>query len=555
VILNPIPKPSTLPPATRLGAGPDRLDSWKEIASYLKREVRTVQLWEKKEGLPVHRHYHNQLGTVFAFRSEIEQWGMRQASRRTPASDTPLPANHDPQPIRLAIRTPEATSSEETATLCASIAAETITLLERLEHSSLSIQRTASNADYLLQLETYAAPEGLDITAALTCTQTHAAMWSRSFHLLPTSDSTVLSAIAEQIAQCLWLKIISLAPDAAQAGKAAAREAYLKGRYLCGQRNEDGLRKAAAWFRTAIQEDPSFALPYSGLADSLTLLCFYEMEQAAVAMPEAYRAARRATELDPHLAEAHASLADVHLHFDRDWDAAEREYRRAIQCNPRYMLAYHWYANLLAAKGQHEAAHIAITRALEIDPASLITQVWAGVTAYLAHRFDAAITHYQSALEMDPNFVWAHMYRAQALVQQGDFAEALRAYDTTLRLTGGNRSVAAMKAHACAASGDRAAARRILRDLLTVTGAHAPSYDIAAVYVALNDSTRALQWLRRACKERSMKLFMLVQDPRFTALHRRPEFQALIQSIGLHHAHAFGPHAVRADLAMYETPA
>ncbi len=109
------------------------------------------------------------------------------------------------------------------------------------------------------------------------------------------------------------------------------------------------------------------------------------------------------------------------LHFDRDWQGADHEYRRSIQCNPDYALGYHWYANLLAAKGQHEAAHIAIMHALEIDPVSIITLVWAGVTSHLAHQYDEAIRHYQSALELDPHFIWAHMYMAQALEQKGNF--------------------------------------------------------------------------------------------------------------------------------------
>src|SRR5260370_24872822 len=111
-------------------------------------------------------------------------------------------------------------------------------------------------------------------------------------------------------------------------------------------------------------------------------------------MPSARRAALKAIELDPNLAEAHASLADVLLHFDRDWQAADHEYRRSIQCNPDYALGYHWYANLLAARGQHEAAHIPIIHALEIDPLSLITLVWAGVTADLAHHFYEPLTPY-----------------------------------------------------------------------------------------------------------------------------------------------------------------
>src|ERR1700729_2622755 len=88
-------------PSMRLGAGPDRLDSWKEIASYLKREVRTVQMWEKKEGLPVHRHFHTYLGTVFAFRSEIEEWGKKQAAKQLNAAAKSVTDTSEEGPNRL----------------------------------------------------------------------------------------------------------------------------------------------------------------------------------------------------------------------------------------------------------------------------------------------------------------------------------------------------------------------------------------------------------------------------------------------------------------------
>lgn len=402
-------------------ANTDRLDSWKEIASYLRREVRTVQLWEKKEGLPVHRHFHKRLGSVFAYRSEIDRW-QRSVSRIE--SDQKTPGG------------------------------------------------------------------GPDVFLAKNAAVCHRAP--------------------------------------------AAREAYLKGRYFWNQRSEKALRKAIVCFESAMREEPGFALPYSGLADSLTLLSFYEIASAAEIMPAARRAARKAIELDPHSAEAHASLADVFLHFDRDWQAADREYRRAIECNPDYALGYHWYANLLSARGQHDAAHRAIMHALEINPVSIITLVWAGVTSHLAHQFDDAIRHYQSALELDPQFIWAHMYMAQALEQTGDFKLALQEFDTAGRLAEGNKSVKAMMAHAHAVSGDRDSARGILQELGS-TGSQQgmPSYDIAATYAALGESHHMVEWLNRACRDRNMKLFTLTQDPRFDPLRQHSGFRRIVEQVGL----------------------
>lgn len=396
----------------------DRLQSWKEIASALNREVRTVQMWEKHEGLPVHRHFHSRRSTVFAFRSEIETWAKRRTEMAAP------------------VRAPFA------------------------------------------QLDQIAAQP---------------------------------SAPAKK-----------------------AREAYFKGRYFWNRRNETDLRKALQCFRTAAATDPECALAYTGIADTLTLLSFYEIVPSTEAMPQARDAAIRAIQLEPNLAEAHTSLADVHLHFDWRWDAAGREYRRAIECNPGYALGYHWYANLLAATGQHDAAYAAVMRALEIDPVSLSFQVWAGVTSYLARRYEDAVYHYSQALELDPDFAVAHMYLAQALEQVGRYPEAIASFDTAIRLTGGSSNVIAMKAHAHALAGDALAARDLLNQLQSpAAGKCLPSYDIAATHAALGDCASAVHWLEQACRERHMKLFLVSQDPRFDPLRGHSKFNAVVQQLGL----------------------
>jgi tetratricopeptide (TPR) repeat protein len=534
-----------------LWKGRDRLDSWKEIAAYLRREVRTVQLWEKREGLPVHRHFHKRLGTVFAFRSEIENW-KGQVSRTGGPRETRTGA-----PPRLAGRitiyvTPLKSESLDSDghRLGDAIFAETVAALEQASPGQFCIvspklpllpeqnelpdwMSESGKIDYVLGWNIRVAGDALQLDVALRCTSPDGVAWSHTYRCRP-SDFT---EIPPQIVQCLWLKMFSSSAAVSVTGKSekpSSREAYLKGRYLWNQRTEEGLRKAIHWFESAIREDPEFALAYSGLADSLTLLSFYEIVSPSEVMPAARRAAQRAIHLDPNLAEAHASLADVFLHFDRDWQAADREYRRSIQCNPDYALGYHWYANLLSARGQHEAAHMSIMHALEINPVSIITLVWAGVTSHLAHQFDEAIRHYQSALELDPKFIWAHMYMAQALEQKGNFKEALREFETTLQLAGGNNCVKAMKAHTHAVAGDASSAREILDELKSAPSRQCmPSYDIAAAYTALGDFHQVIAWLKRACNERNMKLFTLPIDPRFDPLRSSSEFNQIVEQVGL----------------------
>jgi tetratricopeptide (TPR) repeat protein len=527
----------------------DRLDSWKEIASYLRREVRTVQLWEKNEGMPVHRHFHKQLGSVYAFRSEIDRWreqvshnnGQSSAEAETPKIShvTVYVA-----PLRMTAL------SAEYRSLGQKIVTVTTAALQQLDPTRVAVPATGSAAtkkpravgtetgqirEYILQWALHNQDSQLQLDVSLVFADNGSTAWSFS-HRSPVSEFAEMPAyVSRQVMQGIWLRLLCLPAKAPgiREQKRGAREAYLKGRYFWNQRSEEGLRKAMRCFESAIQEDPNFALPYSGLADSLTLLSFYEIVPSSEVMPSARRAALKAIELGPDLAESHASLADVMLHFDRNWTAADQEYRQAIQCNPGYALGYHWYSNLLAARGQHEAAHLAIMHALEIDPVSIITQVWAGVTSHLAHRFDEAIKHYQSALELDPHFVWAHMYMAQALEQTGNFKQAVREFEKTIQLAGGSSCVRAMQAHAYAAAGDRSSARQILRELRGGARRAMPSYDIAAVYAALGDSRQMTAWLHRACQERNMKVFTLTQDPRFDSCRRSSDFQEIIARVGL----------------------
>lgn len=537
----------------------DRLDSWKDIANHFGRVVRTVQLWEKREGLPVHRHFHKELGSVFAFRSELDAWRSQAStgSKEPEAEPAVVPFNQ-PKPIQghkvLRVHPLHKKSVSQHQSFFDALVAKTVLALERVNPGQLIIDssqpapRAGSQhppqcisegcvSDYVLNWDVRDDGSSLWLNVKLVSSENEAVVWSRLFPCQLSDLGGKCDYWADQIVQCVWLTIISSpasSPAVKRRENPGAREAYLKGRYFWNQRSKEGLQKALQFFTAAAQENPDFALAYSGISDSLTLLSFYEIVPPSEAMPAARRAALRAIELDPDLAEAHASLADILFHFDRDWQGADGEYRRAIQCNPSYALAYHWYANLLTVKGLHEAAQIAIMHALEIDPVSSISLVWAGVTSHLAHHFDEAIDQYKKALDLDPRFIWTHMYLAQALEQTGKFNEAIGEFETAIRLAGGSNCVLAMEAHAYAIAGDKTSARQILHRLKSSTNRKfMPSYDIAAVYAALGESRQMGVWLNRACDERNMKVFTLIQDPRFDRLRDRPEFKEVVDHAGL----------------------
>lgn len=541
----------------------DRLDSWKEIASYLGREVRTVQLWEKREALPIHRHFHKQLGSVFAFRSELDAWRSQASASRKPLVEPAAVPFKAPKPVygRKVLRIQSLRSkTSHFQPFCDAIVAKTIWALEQLnpgqlivDYPQLALREESQNppqcvaegsaCDYVLNWEVEKYDDSLRLNAELTSNENDAIVWSHFFRCQSSDLDEMCGYWAEEIVQCVFLTIILPAScPTIKCDRSGAREAYLKGRYFWNQRTEESLRKALQCFELAVQKKPDLALAYSGIADSYTLLSFYEIVPPFEAMPAARRAAQRAIQIDPDLAEGHASLADTLFHFERNWQGADCEYRRAIQCNPGYATGYRWYANLLAAKGLHQAAHIAIMHSLEIDPVSPITLVRAGVISHLARRFDEAIEHYKNALDLDPHFIWTHMYLAQALEQVSRFKEAIREFEIAARLAGGSNCALAMEAHAYAIAGDKVTARQILNLVKSSTNSRClPSYDIAAAHAALGESKQMSVWLNRACDERNMKIFTLIQDPRFDRLRQRPEFKEVVDHVGLAHYDSIPP--------------
>jgi TolB-like protein len=554
---------SPLPGLEGLKPRQDRLDSWKEIAKHLGREVRTVQFWEKREGLPIHRHFHCNLSSVFAFRSELDAWRQRVSrpsvkpliGAQEEAASILHSLRPKPEKVRIAVlpfeglrRDPEQQRFDDGLAseinvalqhLCPEwlgVISRTAVMEYRTSAPRLEALGNELGARYALEGTSQVEDGRIRANISLVNVQDKTALWSQSYKGRLKDSLQLQSRVASQVAHCLCLTMLSAGESSRPllpVTRPAASDAYTLGRFLWKQRTEESIRKAVRHFEHAIEEDPCFALAHAGLADCFTVLAFFGFVSSTEAKPAAQRAALRAVELDPTSAEAHASLALILFHFDHNWMQAEREFQEAIRCDPAYAFSYHGYAKLLGAKGQHDAAQIAITRAVSLDPTP-ITIVWAGAAAHTARRYDEALGHYRRALQFDPNMAWAHMYMAETLEQTGHIREALAEYDTAIHLCGGNSTATAMKAHAHAASGDRPAALKIVNDLSGMPNQRRiPSYDIAAVYAALGEHRQTFPWLHRACQEHNVKLFTLPQDPRFDPIRHRSEFRGLIDRAGL----------------------
>jgi tetratricopeptide (TPR) repeat protein len=297
-------------------------------------------------------------------------------------------------------------------------------------------------------------------------------------------QNQVARAIAEQIR-------ISLNPqeEAALKNKKVvnpeAYVSYLKGRYFWNKRTADGLKAAVAYFNQAVDEDPSYAQAYSGLADTYALLgdWQYAVMTPKEALPKAKAAAVKALELNSALGEAHNSLAFCLDGFDWDFASAEKEFRRAIELNPGYATAHHWYAWHLALVGRNAEAVTEMRKAQNLDPLSLIINSDLAELLVIVHSYDESIEQSRKTIEMDPNFGLAHNQLAQAYLQEKNTDKAIPELQKALQLSGDSPTCIANLARAYAAAGKKDEALKLLSDLMKGSNAaYSRATEIALVY-------------------------------------------------------------------------
>jgi serine/threonine-protein kinase len=356
-------------------------------------------------------------------------------------------------------------------------------------------------------------------------------LWATTYDRVIDDVFDVQSDIAGQVVDKLGVTLAQGERQRLSARPATNHEAYtlyLKGRYYWNKRTERDVQLALDYFQRATDLDPGYSLAWVGIADTWIARGWYSRLAPRETFPQARHAALRALQFDSTLAEAHATLAHIHLEFDYDWVAAEREYRRAIELNPTYAVAHHWYGGFLSARGRHAEALQHAQTARRLDPLSPIIQTWVGLRYYFAGRPEQAIAELHKALEIDRNFAPAHWHLGMAYEQTGQYAEGIAEAERALALDPGSLLYLASVGHAYAKAGRVREARATLGRLAEAARTrHVSAYHVAAIHVALGDTTAALDWLERALAERSPWIGYLEVDPRIAPLRSEPRFQRL----------------------------
>jgi serine/threonine protein kinase/Tfp pilus assembly protein PilF len=392
-------------------------------------------------------------------------------------------------------------------------------------------------AAWILEGAVRRAGDRLRITAQLTSTDDGRLLWSERY------DRTFADvfAIQEEIAGTIvdTLRATSFAELAQPTPKRytenlKAYGLYLKGRYAWNKRTQEGVSEAIGYFEQAIQEDSRYAPAYTGLADSYALQLDYRSVPVAEGFARAESYARQALALDDSLAEAHASLAWSLFIYDWDWEAARREFERAIELDPAYATAHQWYAFWLAAHGRFDQALVESHTALELDPASISIRRTVGWIYYYARRYDQARYHLARTIAINPTAEESYRVLGLVLAQQGHWAEAERAIREAMTLPGTGTYTKASLGYVLARAGRRTEAEAVLAELEARNREdYVSPVAFATLHLGLDNRSEALAWAERAYAERRGWLVYLKVNPLLDPLRGEPEFQSLLTRLQL----------------------
>jgi TolB-like protein/Tfp pilus assembly protein PilF len=531
----------------------DHLFSWKEIAAYLRRDVRTVQRWEKTEGLPVRRHLHRELESVYALRSELDSWREgRQPSRTSEVVSAPTGKTRR----RLAVLPFDNLSGDpEQEYFSDGLTEEMIAKLGRLHPERLGVlARTTMmkykgttksvseidselNVDYLLEGSIRKDGQRVRITAQLIKVSDQTHLWAESYDQTVEDILAVQIEVAEKIARSLSVELL---PDEhamlarSSTTNPAAHDAFLRGRYFWSKRTEDNFTKAVDSYQQAVDLDPGYAVAYAGLAECFDTIGWYGGLPADVAYRKALAAALKALQIDDRLAEAHAALAYAKHFYEWNWEDIEKEYRRALELDSNYVTAHHWYALFLASMGRFGEALVQMDCALDLDPFSLVINSHLGWILYFARLNERAVRQLRDTVAMDPQFAIGRYFLGMAYEQDRQYDAAIKEFEAARAFGGEHPGPIAYLAHASGLAGKMPEAKRYLEDLKNAANRrHVSPYFFALAHVGIGENEKAFVWLDDAYRERSGWLVNLNIDPALDPLRSGLRFADLLRRVGL----------------------
>ena len=378
--------------------------------------------------------------------------------------------------------------------------------------------------------------ENLSISVELIDAANNRIIWGEQYERNMSDLLNTQREIATTITEKLQMKLSGEAARGVTKQYTASNEAYqlyLKGRFQWNKRTIESLKQAVEYYNQAIGKDPAFALAHSGLAETYVLFANYDVAAAKDSMPQAKAAALRALELDGSLAEAHSALGWYLASYEYDWAGGEREFRRAIELNPKYATAHQWLGELLAQTKRFDEAQAEIKRALEADPLSPVISFNIGWLLFLGRHYDEAIREFDRTASLYPDFALAKTGLCWSYYAKGALDQAIPACRKSFELVPDafNRGYLSL---VLGRAGQREEARKLLDELRhDALRRDVPSVAIAFAHLGLKEKEQALQMLEKEVAERGYWASTFAVTPELDELRSEPRFKALIKRLNL----------------------
>lgn len=537
---------------------PQRLDSWKDIAAYLDRSVRTVQRWER-EGLPVHRHDHRNGASIFAYRDEIDRWWT--ASRRhdiATIDDRDSAPDESHRPPRLAVLpfddlggNPEPYFAdgfiEELITLLAGASGVHVvsrtSVMQVRDRMRYPIPRIAAllSADFIVEGTIQRRDDRIVASVRLVdpCAGARV-VWGKRYagphESLPALQQAM---VADLLAQTAAPSTEPPPPPKVRAPvMPQAHDAYLQGLYYLRQRTASGLSLARERFEQAVSFDSSDARPYAGLAEVWLLFGSNEFMAPDRSFALARAAAIDALKRDPDNAEAMAILGATTAVYEWRWEDAFALFDRAVGLRPDSGPIWHTFGMVSMSGGRLREAEQSLARARDIDPLSPIVVLNCMRPHFFRGDFEAALRACDEAAALAPTFWQMQLYRTWTLCAIGEASQALQAARAAVEQSNGHRAAMLGLAEAHAVAGDETEALRLISQASSaavregVVGYAAP-FRVARVLARLQRIDQAFEALEQARRDRSLGLSTLMFDPALHPLATDPRFTVLMAVLGL----------------------
>jgi tetratricopeptide (TPR) repeat protein len=484
------------------GTETGRLDSWKEIASFLHRDARTVRRWERERHLPVHRVPGGERSGVFAYVSELERW------------------LHADPPVSAAGVDSEAEAAAAVLPAEGEVPiAPPVSVFQSLNSFAVGVPAETGTGTPTVHIlpPPGASPEPVPASTRM-----------RGYQLASLA-ALLLLAIGISAA-ALHLRAARHATVAVHQPNAEARELYLRGRYYWNLRTEEGLNCAVDLFMQSIVNDPKYAAAYAGLADAYLLLRQYGHMPNSEAYPRALAAANQAIALDDTSPEAHRSLAFILRFWEWDMAAAEKEYRRAIALNPGDSQSHHWYATALLSAGRNREALDEIDKARSLEPQSVSVLADRGLIL-AATDPRAGVAALQQAEQAQPSFLCTHKYLSGIYLDLGDYAGFVKEGRLAAAIAHDSAMLAVLDRaqRVLAARGPAAMLREVARGYapLADQGVVA-AYEAARFFSLAGEPDQAIHYLHLSCDRRDPGFLTVEGDAALAPLHASPEYAGMV---------------------------